>query len=54
MQGVYTIRQDNNLSACLSYLKKGFEIGGFDNCSYRGTIQEESANIFFYKEIKNG
>ena len=30
MRGVYTIGQDNNLSACLFYLKQGFEIGGFD------------------------
>lgn len=53
MQGVYTIGQDSNLSACLFYLKQGFEIGGFDNRSYRGTSQEKSADIFFYKDIKN-
>lgn len=51
MQGVYTIGQDDNLSACLFYLKEGFEIGGFDNRSYRGTSQERSANIFFYKDV---
>lgn len=53
LQGVYTVGQDNNLSACLFYLKQGFEIGGFDNRSYRGTSQERSADIFFYKDVKN-
>jgi len=48
--GIYTIGQDNNLSACLFYLKTGFEIGGFDNRVYRGTAQEEKADIIFYKE----
>lgn len=51
MKGVYTIGQDTNLSACLFYLKQGFEIGGFDNRCYRGTSQEKSANIYFYKDI---
>lgn len=46
--GLYTIAQDNNLSACLFYLKQGFEIGGFDNRCYRGTPQESKADIFFY------
>lgn len=50
LRGVYTIGQDSNLSACLFYLKQGFEIGGFDNRCYRGTSQERSANIFFYKD----
>lgn len=49
--GVYTIGQDTNASACLFYLKHGFEIGGFDNRSYRGTKQADSANIFFYRDI---
>ena len=51
LQGVYTVGQDNNLSACLFYLKQGFQIGGFDNRSYRGTSQEEKADIYFYKDI---
>lgn len=51
MQGIYTIGQDINLSACLFYIKQGFEIGGFDNRSYRGTSQEKSANIYFYKDV---
>lgn len=52
MQGVYTIGQDNNLSACLFYLRNGFEIGGFDNRVYRGTAQEEKANILFYRDCE--
>lgn len=51
MQGVYTIGQDNNLSACFFYLKQGFDIGGFDNRGYRGTSQEEKADIYFYRDI---
>lgn len=46
--GIYTIGQDNNVSACKFYLKAGFEIGGFDNRVYRGTSQEHKANILFY------
>lgn len=47
--GLYTQGQDNNLGACLFYLKCGFEIGGFDNRVYEGTKQEGKADIFFYK-----
>ena len=46
--GLYTIGQDNNLSACLFYLKMGFVIGGFDDHIYRGTSQEGKSNIIFY------
>lgn len=46
--GIYTIGQDNNVSACKFYLKAGFEIGGFDNRIYRGTSQEHKADIIFY------
>ena len=52
MQGVYAIAQDNNLSACLFYLRHDFEIGGFDNRAYRGTNQEEKAVIFFYRDCQ--
>lgn len=52
MQGIYTIGQDNNLSACLFYLKQGFEIGGFNNHDYRGTPQEGKADIYFYYDCK--
>jgi ribosomal protein S18 acetylase RimI-like enzyme len=51
MRGVYVIAQDNNLSACNFYVKCGFEIGGFDNRCYRGTAQEEKADIYFYRDI---
>ena len=50
MRGVYTVGQDNNASACLFYMHHGFEIGGFDNRAYRGTAQEEKADIFFYRD----
>ena len=43
MQGIYAVAQDNNVQACLFYLKCGF-----DNRSYRGTSQENKANVFFY------
>lgn len=46
--GIYTIGQDNNVGACKFYLNAGFEIGGFDNRVYRGTSQEDKANILFY------
>ena len=48
MQGVYAVAQDNNLSACLFYLRHGFELGGFDNRAYRGTAQEHKADLYFY------
>ena len=51
MRGVYTIGQDNNLSACLFYLKQGFAIGGFDNRCYDGTSQEGKANVCFYRDL---
>lgn len=48
LRGVYTVGQDNNLSACLCYLKNGFRIGGLDTEVYRGTSQEGKADIYFY------
>lgn len=47
--GLYTQAQDNNLNACMFYLKAGFRIGGFDNRVYGGTAQSHKADIFFYK-----
>lgn len=47
--GIFTQAQDNNLAACLFYLKYGFEIGGFDNRVYDGSAQAGKADIFFYK-----
>lgn len=46
--GIYTQAQDNNLNACVFYLKNGFEIGGFDNRVYDGTSQEGKADVLFY------
>ena len=50
LQGVYAIAQDDNLSACLFYLKQGFAIGGFDNRAYRGTKQDGKADLCFYRD----
>ena len=47
-RGVYTIGQDNNLSACLFYLHSGFAIGGLDTRVYGGTSQEGKDDIYFY------
>lgn len=46
--GIYTQGQDNNLGACLFYIKVGFYIGGFDSNVYKGTKQEGKADIIFY------
>lgn len=47
-RGIYTQGQDNNLAACLFYIKNGFRIGGFDTDMYKGTKQEGKADIIFY------
>lgn len=47
-RGIYTLAQDNNLGACLFYLKNGFAIGGLDTRVYDGTPQENKKDIFFY------
>lgn len=47
-RGLYTQRQDNNLAACLFYLKNGFVIGGLDTHVYTGTSQEGKKDILFY------
>ena len=46
--GIYTQGQDNNLGACLFYLKNGFVIGGLDTQVYKGTPQENKKDILFY------
>lgn len=51
LRGVYTIAQDNNLSACRFYLKHGFEIGGLNTRVYDGTKQEGKRDVYFYKEL---
>lgn len=48
-KGIYTIAQDNNLKACLFYLKNGLEIGGVNTHVYKGTKQEDKINIYFYE-----
>lgn len=51
-KGIYTQGQDNNLGACLFYLKNGFAIGGLDTHVYKGTSQEGKSDIIFYLDIK--
>ena len=49
-KGIYTQGQDNNLGACLFYVKSGFVIGGLDTQVYKGTSQEGKADIIFYRD----
>lgn len=49
-RGIYTIGQDNNLSACLFYIHNGFQIGGLDTRVYTGTSQAGKADIYFYRD----
>ena len=49
-RGVYVVAQDNNLAACLLYIKCGFRIGGLDTDVYLGTSQQGKADITFYCE----
>ena len=51
-RGLYTIAQDNNLNACMFYLRAGFAIGGFDNRVYGGTSQAHKADILFYLDAE--
>ena len=51
MQGVSLTVQDNNLSACLFYLRVGFRIGGLDTETYNGTSQEGKADIEMYRDV---
>ena len=50
-KGIYTQGQDNNLGACLFYLKNGFVIGGLDTHVYTGTSQEGKSDILFYLDV---
>lgn len=50
-QGIYTVGQDNNLSACLFYLNTGFVIGGLNTHVYKGTNQSDKHNIYFYLDF---
>lgn len=47
-RGLYLQGQDNNLDACLFYLRTGFRIGGLDTEVYLGTSQEGKSDILFY------
>lgn len=49
--GIHLVGQDNNLAACRFYLKNGFEIGGLDTRTYRGTSQEGKSDIHFYRDF---
>lgn len=49
--GIFTIGQDNNLSACLFYIKSNFEIGGFKTHEYKGTAQGDKSNIYVYLDL---
>lgn len=49
-RGLYLIAQDNNLVACRFYLGLGYRIGGFDNQVYRGTSQDGTGDIYFYRD----
>lgn len=49
--GIYTQGQDNNLGACLFYIKTGFYIGGFDSNVYKWTKQEGKSDIIFYLDF---
>lgn len=53
-QGLYLHAQDNNLNACLFYLREGFAIGGFDNRLYTGTCHQGNADITFYWDAEKG
>lgn len=51
-KGLYTQGQDNNLGACLFYVKAGFTIGGLDTQVYKGTAQEGKVDIIFYLDFE--
>ena len=50
-RGIYTQGQDNNLGACLFYMKNGFVIGGLDTHVYTGTSGDGKSDILFYLDI---
>lgn len=50
-RGIYTQGQDNNLGACMFYLKQGFVIGGLDTKIYDGSPQEGKKDIVFYLDL---
>ncbi|MFX1391627.1 MAG: GNAT family N-acetyltransferase [Promethearchaeota archaeon] len=48
LNGLMLETQDNNLSACLFYLNRGFKIGAVDTMLYANTENAEEKAIFFY------
>lgn len=50
-RGLYLQGQDNNLNACLFYIRAGFRIGGLDTEVYKGTKQEGKSDILFYLDV---
>lgn len=49
--GFWVIAQNNNLGACLFYLKYGFIIGGLDTKVYDHSSQAEKQNVHFYYDF---
>ncbi len=49
--GIFTQGQDNNLGACLFYVKNNFAIGGLNTKVYQGTPQEDKKDIYFYLDF---
>ncbi|MBO4540887.1 MAG: GNAT family N-acetyltransferase [Bacilli bacterium] len=49
--GLSTIAQDNNAAAIRFYLKMGFLIGGYDNHTYHGTLQEGKGDLYLYLDF---
>lgn len=49
--GIYTIAQDNNLSANRFYLRYGFEIGGLNTKNYNFTNQKGKYDIYYYLDF---
>lgn len=47
-RGLQLVAQDNNLAACLFYLRTGFRIGGLNTEVYNGTSQEGKRDILFF------
>lgn len=50
-RGIWTVGQDNNLAACLFYIRNGFQIGGLNTKVYNGTKLEGVSDIHFYKDF---
>ncbi|WP_421040573.1 GNAT family N-acetyltransferase [Mammaliicoccus vitulinus] len=51
ISGLYTIAQDNNLSANRFYLRYGFSIGGLNTKNYHFINQKGKYDIYYYLEL---